>query len=95
MPPLDDLGVILADKSPVSALALVAVTVTVTVALMWLARATLYPCGQSVIPSPLRTQIPRLLEKEVARLDYGPDAYPGARDVSTPVCASTDYVGWA
>ncbi|SPN96940.1 related to 2-hydroxy-6-oxo-6-phenylhexa-2,4-dienoate hydrolase [Cephalotrichum gorgonifer] len=64
--------------------ALVAAIATATVAFLWLARAALYPPSQSILPNPLRTKIPYLSEKEVARLEYGPDAYPGARDVSTP-----------
>ncbi|MBE3045283.1 hypothetical protein IMZ48_22570 [Candidatus Bathyarchaeota archaeon] len=87
MPPLEviGLGLDLADRSTGSALALVAVTAAATVALLWLVRATLYPRGQSILPSPLRTQIPGLLEKEAARMECGSDAYPGARDVTTPV----------
>lgn len=87
MPLLEDLGIDLCDESTRSALALVAMTATMTFAILSLIRTTLYPPGQSVIPNPLRSKIPSLPPKEVARLDYGPDAYPGARDVSTPVCS--------
>lgn len=92
MPFLEDLGIDLADESTRAAMALVAVTAVTTVAFLWLARVALYPRGQSVIPNPLRTEIPNLSEKEVSRLEYGPNAYPGARDVATPVCALADYV---
>lgn len=91
MPLLEDLGIDLADESSRAAVALVAVTAVATVAFLWLARVALYPRGQSVIPNPLRTEIPRLSEKEVSSLEYGPNAYPGARDVPTPVCALVDY----
>ena len=37
-----------------------------------------------VVPSPLRTLIPRLSDAETADLPYPPDAYPGARDVLSP-----------
>lgn len=35
-------------------------------------------------PSPLETLVPKLSEAEVAELPYPPDAYPGARDVTSP-----------
>lgn len=35
-------------------------------------------------PSPLQTLIPKLSEAEAAELPYPPDAYPGARDVTSP-----------
>ena len=92
MPLLDDLDIDLADESTRAAIALIAVTAVATVAFLWLARVALYPRGQSVIPNPLRTEIPQLSEKEVSRLEYGPNAYPGARDVPTPVCALVDYI---
>ena len=37
-----------------------------------------------VVPSPLKTLIPRLSDTEAADLPYPPDAYPGARDVISP-----------
>ena len=37
-----------------------------------------------VVPSPLKTLIPRLSDTEAADLPYPPDAYPGARDVMSP-----------
>ena len=37
-----------------------------------------------VVPSPLKTLIPRLSDTEAANLPYPPDAYPGARDVISP-----------
>ena len=37
-----------------------------------------------VVPSPLKTLIPRLSDAEVADLPYPPDAYPGARNVNSP-----------
>ena len=37
-----------------------------------------------VVPSPLKTLIPRLSDAEIAALPYPPDAYPGARDVLSP-----------
>ena len=94
MPLLEHLGIDLADESAKSALALVVVTVVATVAFLHLARAALYPPGQPVIPNPLLTKIPQLSEKEVANLEYKPDAYPGARDVLTPVCTTMARVGW-
>lgn len=77
-----------ADEPMPSALALIAGTAALTAAFFLLAGALYNPRRLSVIPNPLRTGIPQLSEKEVSRLEYKPDAYPGARDVTTPVCIS-------
>ena len=77
----------LSDEPMPSALALIAGTAALTVALLFLASALYYPRRLSVIPNPLRAGIPQLSEKEVSRSEYKPDAYPGARDVTTPVCS--------
>lgn len=37
-----------------------------------------------VIPSPLRTLLPKLSKEEIEQLPYPPQAVPGARDVETP-----------
>jgi len=81
----DFLGLDLADESTRAALAIVAITILATLTTMALARSVLYPRRPSVIPNPLQTKIPALSEKEVAKLEYKPDSYPGARDVITPV----------
>ncbi len=62
-----------------------ATTAVATVALLAFLRWSLYPVLPSVIPGPLQTVIPKLSPDEVASLEYPPDAYPGARDVVTPV----------
>ncbi|KAH8676281.1 hypothetical protein BX600DRAFT_394947 [Xylariales sp. PMI_506] len=64
--------------------AIVATTVITTVALLSLARWTLYPVRGSVIPGPLTTTIPKLSKEELAKVPYQPDHFPGARDVVTP-----------
>ncbi|PKS06380.1 hypothetical protein jhhlp_007128 [Lomentospora prolificans] len=85
MPTLYDLlGLDLADESTRAALAVVAITAAATLTTISLARAVLYPQRPAVIPNPLQTKIPELSEKEVAKLEYKPDSYPGARDVVTP-----------
>ncbi len=38
-----------------------------------------------IIKSPATTLLPTLSKQEIAELPYPPDAYPGARDVDTPV----------
>lgn len=38
----------------------------------------------SVVPSPLKTLLPKLSEAEIHSLAYPPDLFPGARDVDTP-----------
>ncbi|KAK4696345.1 hypothetical protein P7C71_g1570, partial [Lecanoromycetidae sp. Uapishka_2] len=37
-----------------------------------------------VVPSPVKTLLPKLSDEEAANLPYPPDAYPGARDVHSP-----------
>lgn len=37
-----------------------------------------------VVPSPIKTLLPKLSDAEAADLPYPPDAYPGARDVQSP-----------
>ncbi|KAL8396451.1 hypothetical protein RB594_008790 [Gaeumannomyces avenae] len=55
-----------------------------TLAVFLSLRRYLYPRHPSVIPGPLKTALPGLAKDEVERLDYRPDAFPGARDVVTP-----------
>ena len=64
---------------------LAATTVLATVTFLSLARYTLSPGRPAAIPSPLKTALPRLSERELELLEYKPDSFPGARDVSTPV----------
>ncbi len=74
---------------PETSMALVVTTsVITTVAALSLLRWTFYPVQERVIASPLKTVIPKLSRDEIAQLDYTPDAFPGARDVDTPVCVS-------
>lgn len=53
---------------------------TVLAVLRW----ALCPPRPASITSPLRTVLPALAPDQLARLDYPPDAFPGARDVATP-----------
>ncbi|OAA54730.1 alpha beta hydrolase family [Niveomyces insectorum RCEF 264] len=62
----------------------VAATAVATAALLAISCRALYPRHAKAIASPLRTVLPKLSPDQVARLDYTPDAFPGARDVSTP-----------
>jgi len=68
-----------------SSAVIVASTVVVTAALLSLLKRALWPAHTAILPSPLRTLIPRLSREEMESLEYKPDAYPGARDVETPV----------
>ena len=70
---------------PAAGAATIAATVAVTATLLMAGRAWLYPARGAVIPGPLQTAIPKLSQKAVAMLDYPPDAFPGARDVPSPV----------
>ncbi|KAI8966029.1 alpha/beta-hydrolase [Daldinia sp. FL1419] len=64
--------------------AIIATTVATTVALISLARFTLWPEKPAVIPGPLTTSLPRLSQAARSEIPYQPDAFPGARDVVTP-----------
>lgn len=66
---------------------LVATTLAVALPLLYLAKKYLWPLWDPVLPSPLRTTLPRLSEADVAALAYHTDYFPGARDVETPVSA--------
>lgn len=63
----------------------VTVTVVATATLLLLARSALRPRWGKALPNPLKTTIPRLSRDEIEGLVYRPDAFPGARDVDTPV----------
>lgn len=67
----------------------VASTVVATVSVLALLRSKLYPTRPSIMPSPLKTLLPKLSGHEKKELLYGPDYFPGARDVETPVCGHT------
>jgi hypothetical protein len=68
-----------------SSVLLVTTTAVSTVATLSFLRWYLYPAHEKIMPSPLKTVIPHLSKDEVAKLEYAPDAFPGARDVETPV----------
>lgn len=59
-------------------------TVVVTVSVLALANRLFHPTRPSVLPSPLKTLLPRLTPAQQADLLYPPDYFPGARDVPTP-----------
>ncbi|KAM7205807.1 Alpha/Beta hydrolase fold [Naviculisporaceae sp. PSN 640] len=61
-----------------------ATSVVATVAALSVLRRALWPVHPKTIPSPLHTVIPKLSKAELDRLEYKPDAFPGARDVETP-----------
>lgn len=88
---LEYLDAKLSNEPMPSAVALIIATAALTTVVLLLASALFYPGHQSVIPNPLRTGFPQLSEKDVSRLEYKPDAYPGARDVTTPVRVSIGH----
>ncbi|KHN96249.1 Alpha/beta hydrolase fold-1 [Metarhizium album ARSEF 1941] len=55
-----------------------------TASLVAVAKTTLWPARKRVLPSPLKTVLPRASREELRGLVYLPDAFPGARDVETP-----------
>lgn len=77
-----------------SATLTVTATVVVAASLISLGSSTLWP-RRKVLPSPLKTLLPRLRTEEVEALAYHPAQFPGARDVQTPVCDTCAQDGWA
>ncbi|KAL2258256.1 hypothetical protein VTK26DRAFT_8518 [Humicola hyalothermophila] len=59
-------------------------TAIATVAMLSLVRRLLWPTPPKTLHSPLRTVVSGLSQDEIAKLDYKPDIFPGARDVETP-----------
>ncbi len=64
---------------------IVATTVLAAIPLVYFIRALLNPLRPSVLLSPLKTLLPRMPAEERAAMPYGPDHFPGSRDVQTPV----------
>ena len=62
-----------------------------TVAALALLCVALRQPQPQVFRSPLRTLIPTLSKEDLAKLDYSPDEFPGARDVDTPVSCGPLY----
>ena len=63
----------------------VAATAVAATAVLALLRWVLYPQRVKIIAGPLRSVLPKLSADQVAQLEYAPDIFPGARDVTTPV----------
>jgi hypothetical protein len=73
------------ESQPASQTALiVGTTVVTTVTLLAALRSVFYPTRQKHHASPLHALLPRLPRSELEKLEYKPDAFPGARDVPTP-----------
>lgn len=68
--------------TPVATVAATAIAATAVLALL---RWALYPHRVKAITSPLRSILPQLSSDQIAQLEYPPDIFPGARDVTTPV----------
>ena len=68
-----------------NAAVVIASTAVVAAAALSLLQRALWPPHPKVIPSPLHTVLPHLSKKDLERLEYKVDAFPGARDVETPV----------
>jgi hypothetical protein len=60
-------------------------TVAATITVLSLLRYALWPRHPKILQSPLRHTITKLDVDAIDKLDYSPDAFPGARDVMTPV----------
>lgn len=64
---------------------ILAITGLATIALGSLFSFTMFSRHPKILRSPLKTVIPTLSSTELDKLEYKPDAFPGARDVDTPV----------
>ncbi len=64
---------------------IVTASVITTIALLGLTKIAFQEPPRKVIPSPRVTQLPKLSKEEQNALPYGPDTFPGARDVVSPV----------
>lgn len=74
-----------ADSGMGSTVVVVATTAMATAAILPLLKHFLWRTHPKIIPSPLKTVLPRLSPQEIDQLEYKTDAFPGARDVATPV----------
>lgn len=74
--------------SPLSQTAVAVTTTAVATTLLIFARSALWPRWGKALPNPLKTAIPGTPKDEIDGLVYRPDAFPGARDVDTPVSGS-------
>lgn len=72
-------------------ISIVATTFVATAAALSLLRRALWPVHPKAIANPLQTIIPHLSKTELDRLEYKPDAFPGARDVDTPYGSTRVY----
>ncbi|KAK4191764.1 Alpha/Beta hydrolase protein [Podospora australis] len=63
---------------------IIAGTAIATTAIVSLLNRFLYPTPPKLLRSPLKTVLPKLSEEQLSQLEYQPDIFPGARDVSTP-----------
>lgn len=73
------------DQTPQSTTLTIAATAAATTTVLLLATSLLRRQRRpAVLPSPLKTLLPRLTPSQQADLLYPPDFFPGARDVPTP-----------
>jgi hypothetical protein len=83
--PLSDFIPRLAVSPPVRSTGFILSCSVATLTLLALARLSLQTAPPRIIRSPRATQLPNISEAEQAVLPYPPDAFPGARDVESPV----------
>ncbi|KAK4202447.1 putative hydrolase [Triangularia verruculosa] len=63
---------------------IVALTASITSFTLIVLNRVLYPPLPRLLPSPLKTVLPKLSKDEIEKLEYKIDTFPGARDVTTP-----------
>ena len=73
------------DQTEPNMAATILLTALATTTVIGFLKYTLWPTPAKIIPGPLHSVIPKLNEQELAALEYKTDAFPGARDVDTPV----------
>ena len=70
--------------TPPPALIVITTAIAIVVSLV-IFNITLWPTRAKILPSPLKTLLPKVPHKELQHLVYQPDQFPGARDIQTPV----------
>lgn len=81
------------NSSTTSNVLVISTTALATAGLIAFARVTLWPSKVKVLDNPLKNVIPHMSKEKLKELVYQPDAFPGARDVDTPVSRCWCRVG--
>jgi hypothetical protein len=61
-------------------------SIATTLGIIAVTKLTFNSTPKKIIPSPRATTLPQIPRTEYKDLPYPPDAFPGSRDVTSPVC---------